>query len=56
MNKMKITVILIKAILIKAKNKTKTRTIMDIYVKYNQIRVNKKINEKQFIATIRVFQ
>ena len=30
-------------ILIKAKNKTKTRTIMDIYVKYNQIIVNKKI-------------
>ncbi len=39
-------------ILIKTKMKTKTRTIMDIYVKYNQIIINKKINDYLIYKTI----
>ncbi len=39
-------------IFIKTKIKTNTRTIMDIYVKYNKIIVNKEINENLIYKTI----
>lgn len=39
-------------ILIKTKFKTETRTFMDIYVKYNQIIINKETNEYFIYKTI----